>query len=134
MVVLQVLGLVVVFYLFLSATISALILLFSVCLSVLYILPLMRGVRYMCCFSFCTGAGPSLSICVGTFGDVGAVCCFPPGVSVVLVFSLVAGRVSSVLSCTCNVALSGGTVPDLRSFKPGSFILTQFYESEEKLK
>jgi hypothetical protein len=33
----------------------------------------------------------------------------PPGVGVVLVFSLVTGHVLSVLSCTCNVALSGGT-------------------------
>jgi hypothetical protein len=32
----------------------------------LYILLLMRGVRYMCCFSFCTGVGPSLCVCVGT--------------------------------------------------------------------
>jgi hypothetical protein len=37
----------------------------------------------------------------------------PPGIGVVLVVYPVAGRVSSVLSCTCNVALSGGTGVEL---------------------
>jgi hypothetical protein len=37
----------------------------------------------------------------------------PPGIGVVLVFYPVAGHVSSVLYCTNNVALSGGTGVEL---------------------
>jgi hypothetical protein len=79
----------------------------------LYILPLMCGVRYIWCFSLWTGADPSLRIRVGTFWGCRSCLLLPPGIGVVLVFYPVAGRVSSVLSCTCNVALSGGTGVEL---------------------